>query len=166
MQRSGTTRRGRGPGDRGTRDRGANSRAVSYRAAATIRGRSTVPRPARDRRGRAAPSEQFAERGQLEVRRRLGRDPAVGVQIDRPVIASEDTERLAVQHAGLGEDLDGRRPGGPLVAVAILDLQGDARVPATISGLASIASRTSVRAGARDDRGSLPAADDGSASRA
>ena len=45
----------------------------------------------------------------------------------RSVGAGQDTKGLAIQHTGLAEGLDRRRPGPAVVAVAILDLRAKAK---------------------------------------
>ncbi len=54
----------------------------------------------------------------------LRTDSPVRIEDRRLVIASEGTERLGIEHAGLAKRFDRGRPGPTVVAVAILDLDG------------------------------------------
>ena len=76
---------------------------------AAIRRAARRPAPARTRRSPRPPSRPC------------------GSSVDGPVVAGQHAQRLAVEDARLGERLDRRRPGAPLVAVAVLDLERDPR---------------------------------------
>ena len=40
----------------------------------------------------------------------------MGIELDRTVVAGEHPDRVAIEHAGLGEDLDRGRPRAALAA--------------------------------------------------